>query len=112
MTVKIRLQRHGRKHKSYYHIVVADSRSPRDGKYLHKIGTYNPNTNPTKVSINVEDSIIWLNKGAIPTNRVKSILTYSGVFFKRHLLNGVKKNLFTLDVANSKFNDWLSNKNK
>ena len=95
MAVKIRLQRHGKKGKPFYWIVAADARSKRDGKYLEKIGTYDPNTSPATIDLNFDSAISWLGKGAQPTNTAKAILSYSGVLLKKHLDGGVKKGAFT-----------------
>ena len=92
--VKIRLQRHGRKGKPFYMIVVADARAPRDGKFIEKIGSYNPNTDPATVLLNSEKALEWLNNGAQPTDTAKAILSYKGVLMKKHLLDGVRKGAF------------------
>ena len=91
MSVKIRLQRHGKKGKPYYWIVAADSRSKRDGKYLEKLGFYNPNTNPATIELNFESAVNWLLKGVQPTDTARAILSYKGVMMKKHLLIGVRK---------------------
>lgn len=93
MPVKMRLARHGRKRYAYYHIVVADSRAPRDGRYIERIGTYNPNTNPATIDLDFDKAYDWLVKGAQPTDTVKAILSYKGVLYKKHLMGGVKKEL-------------------
>ena len=103
MATKIRLQRHGRKGYAYYHIVVADSRAPRDGRFIERIGSYNPNTNPATVDINFDAAMKWLNVGAQPTDTVRSLLSREGVLLKKHLLGGVKKGAFTEEVAEQKF---------
>ena len=110
MAVKIRLARHGKKGYAFYHIVVADSRSPRDGKFIEKLGTYNPNTNPATIELNFDHALSWLQKGAQPTDTAKSILSKEGVLMKKHLLGGVKKGAFSLEVAEERFNKWLADK--
>jgi len=110
MATKIRLQRHGRKGYAYYHIVVADSRAPRDGKFIELIGTYNPNTNPATVDINFEKALYWVSVGAQATDTTRNILSDKGVYMKKHLLGGVKKGAFTEAVADQKFNAWVSEK--
>ena len=93
MPVKIRLQRYGKKHQAFYHVVVADSRAPRDGKFIEKLGTYNPRTNPATIDINFEKTLDWFEKGAQPTDTCRAILSYKGIMFKNHLNVGVKKAL-------------------
>ena len=110
MPVKIRLARHGRKRASYYHIVVADIRSPRDGKYIERIGDYNPNTNPATINLNFDKALDWLMKGAQPTDTMRNILSYEGVLYKKHLLEGVKKGAFDEATADSKFQEWKTQK--
>ena len=110
MPVKIRLQRHGKKGKPYYWIVAADARSKRDGKYLEKLGFYNPNTNPATIDVNVDNAVTWLNNGAQPTDTAKAILSYKGVLLKKHLAGGVKKGALTEEQAEEKFNAWLEEK--
>ncbi len=112
MPVKIRLQRHGKKGKPFYWIVAADSRSKRDGKYLEKLGTYNPNTNPATININIDNSVKWLQNGAQPTDTARAILSYKGVLMKKHLLGGVAKGAFSEEEAEKKFNAWLEEKGK
>ena len=112
MPVKIRLQRHGKKGKPFYWIVAADSRSKRDGRYLEKIGTYNPNTNPATVEINQESAINWLENGAQPTDTAKTLLSYKGIMLKHHLNKGVKKGALSEDEADKKFESWLKEKTK
>ena len=112
MSVKIRLQRHGKKGKPYYWIVAADSRSKRDGKYLEKLGFYNPNTNPATIEIDMEKSIEWLKKGAQPTKTARNILSYKGIMLKYHLLGGVAKGAFTEEEAEKRFNTWIEEKTK
>jgi len=110
MPVKIRLQRHGKKGKPYYWIVAADARSKRDGKYLEKLGAYNPNTNPATVELNVDGAVTWLQNGAQPTDTARAILSYKGVMLKNHLAGGVKKGAFTEEEAEKKFTAWLEDK--
>ena len=110
MPVKIRLQRHGKKGKPFYWIVAADSRAKRDGKFLEKLGTYNPNTNPASIDINVDSSVQWLENGAQPTNTARRILSYKGVMLKKHLLGGLKKGALTEEQVEDKFKAWLDEK--
>jgi len=110
MAVKIRLQRHGKKGKPFYHVVVADSRSPRDGKFIERIGSYNPNTNPATIDLNFDKALDWLDKGAQPTDTTRAILSYKGVLYKKHLLGGVKKGAFDEAAADAKFEEWLKAK--
>lgn len=110
MAVKIRLARHGKKGFAFYHIVAADSRAPRDGKFIEKLGTYNPNTNPATIDLNFEKALDWLLKGAQPTDTCRAILSYKGVMYKKHLLGGVAKGAFSESDAEAKFNKWLSEK--
>ncbi|OUR98433.1 30S ribosomal protein S16 [Flavobacteriales bacterium 33_180_T64] len=110
MPVKIRLQRHGKKGKPYYWIVAADARSKRDGKYLEKLGAYNPNTNPATVELNVDGAVTWLQNGAQPTDTARAILSYKGVMLKNHLAGGVAKGALTEEQAEAKFNAWLEEK--
>ena len=110
MPVKIRLQRHGKKGKPFYWIVAADVRSKRDGKFLEKLGTYNPNTNPATINLDVDGSIKWLENGAQPTDTARALLGYKGVMMKKHLKGGVKKGAFTEEQAEEKFNAWLEEK--
>jgi len=112
MATKIRLQRHGRKGYAYYHIVVADSRAPRDGKFVERIGSYNPNTNPATVDLNFERALYWVQTGAQPTDTTRNLLSDKGVYMKKHLLGGVKKGAFTAEVAEQKFNAWVTEKEK
>ena len=111
MPVKIRLARHGKKGYAFYHIVVADSRSPRDGRFIEKIGTYDPNTNPATIDLNFDKALTWLQKGAQPTDTCRSILSSKGVLYKKHLLGGVAKGAFDEKAAESKFEKWLNEKN-
>jgi len=110
MPVKIRLQRHGRKGKAFYWIVAADSRSKRDGKLLEKIGTYNPNTNPALVDLDIDAAVKWLQNGAQPTDTARALLSYKGVLLKNHLAIGVKKGALTEEQAEEKFAAWLEEK--
>ena len=112
MATKIRLQRHGRKGYAYYHIVIADSRAPRDGRFVERIGSYNPNTNPATVDINFELALKWVNSGAQPTDTVRNILSDEGVMLKKHLMGGVAKGAFTEEVAEKKFQAWKAEKAK
>ena len=107
MATKIRLQRHGRKGKPVFHIVVADSRAPRDGRFIEKIGIYNPITNPATIELNVDAAVSWLQKGAQPTNTAKNILSYKGAMMKKHLLGGVAKGAFSEEEAEIRFAAWL-----
>jgi small subunit ribosomal protein S16 len=110
MATRIRLQRHGKKSKAFFHIVAADSRSKRDGKFIEKIGTYNPNTNPATIEINFDAAIKWVQVGAEMTDTARAIMSYKGVLYKNHLLNGVKKGALTADQVEAKFNQWLADK--
>ena len=110
MPVKIRLQRHGKKGKPFYWIVAADSRSKRDGRYLEKLGTYNPNTNPASIDLNIDQSVSWLQKGAQPTDTARAILSYTGVLLKKHLVDGVTKGALTPEQVEEKFNAWVAEK--
>ena len=112
MPVRIRLQRHGKKGSPFYWIVAADVRSKRDGKYLEKIGTFNPNTNPPITNLDIDSAVTWLQKGAQPSDTARNILSQSGVLLKNHLLNGVKKGAISEAEAEKKFQDWLSKKFK
>jgi small subunit ribosomal protein S16 len=110
MSVKIRLQRHGKKGKPFYWVVAADARSKRDGKYLEKIGTYNPNTNPATIDINLDSAVQWLHNGAQPTDTARAILSYKGVLLKHHLDGGVRKGALTQEQADVKLAAWLEAK--
>lgn len=112
MAVKIRLQRHGRKGRPFYQIVVADSRVKRDGKFIDKLGTYNPITNPATIDLDIDKAVDWLQKGAQPTNTVRNILSYKGVLLKKHLLGGVAKGAFDEAEAEKRFSAWLEEKEK
>ncbi len=110
MATKIRLQRHGKKGKPFYHVVVADSRAPRDGKFIERLGSYNPNTNPATIVLNFDSALDWLNKGAQPTDTARAILSYKGVLYKKHLQGGVKKGAFDEAKAEELFAKWLESK--
>jgi small subunit ribosomal protein S16 len=110
MPVKIRLQRHGKKASAYYHIVIADGRAPRDGKFIEKLGTYNPNTNPATIDLNFDGAVKWLQNGAQPTDTCKAILSYKGVMLKHHLNKGVLKGALTQEAADAKLEKWLNEK--
>lgn len=110
MSVKIRLQRHGKKGKPFYWIVAADARSKRDGKFLEKLGTYNPNTNPAQIDLDIDSSVTWLQNGAQPTETAKRLLSYKGAMLKNHLLGGVRKGALTEEQAEEKFNAWIEEK--
>jgi small subunit ribosomal protein S16 len=110
MPVKIRLQRHGKKGKPYYWIVAADARSKRDGKYLEKLGAYNPNTNPATVELDVDGTVKWLQNGAQPTDTAKNLLSYKGALLKNHLAGGVRKGALTEEQAEAKFAAWVEEK--
>ena len=110
MATKIRLQRHGRKGYAYYHIVVADSRAPRDGKFIERIGSYNPNTNPATVDLNFDRALYWVQVGAQPTDTARNLLSDKGVYLKKHLLGGIKKGALTEEQVEEKFNVWQNEK--
>ena len=110
MAVKLRLQRHGKKGKPFYWIVAADARSKRDGKYLEKIGSYNPNVNPAIIDLDVDGAVKWLQNGAQPTDTAKAILSYKGALLKNHLAGGVRKGALTEEQAEAKFQAWLDEK--
>ncbi len=110
MSVKIRLQRHGKKGKPFYWVVAADARSKRDGKYLEKIGTYNPNTNPATIDLNLDSAVQWLHNGAQPTDTARAILSYKGALLKHHLDGGVRKGALTQEQADAKLATWLEAK--
>jgi len=110
MSVKIRLARKGRKKQAYYHIVVADSRAPRDGRFIERIGNYNPVTNPATIELDFEKALGWLQKGAQPTDTCRAILSNKGVMLKKHLLDGVKKGAFNEAEAEKRFNEWMKKK--
>ncbi len=110
MPVKLRLQRHGKKGKPFYWIVAADARSKRDGKFLEKLGIYNPNVNPAIIELNVEGAVKWLQNGAQPTDTARAILSYKGALLKNHLAGGVRKGALTEEEAEKKFQAWLDDK--
>ncbi|WP_304347034.1 30S ribosomal protein S16 [Capnocytophaga leadbetteri] len=111
MPVKIRLQRHGKKGKPFYWIVAANSRAKRDGKFLEKLGTYNPISNPAQIEVNVDAAVKWLQNGAQPSDTARRILSYKGVLLKHHLLGGVAKGALTAEQVEAKFNAWVEAKN-
>ena len=110
MSVKIRLQRHGKKGKPFFHIVVADARARRDGKFIEKLGTYNPITNPATIDLNVDSAVKWLGNGAQPTDTARAILSYKGVLYKKHLQGGVAKGAFDEAEAEKRFAAWVEAK--
>jgi small subunit ribosomal protein S16 len=110
MATKIRLQRHGKKGKPFYYIVVADARAPRDGRFIERIGSYNPNTNPATIEVNLEKAFTWVDNGAQPTDTCRAILSYKGVLYKKHLQGGVKKGALTQEQADAKFAEWTDQK--
>ena len=110
MPVKIRLQRHGRKGYAYYHIVIADSRAPRDGKFIERIGSYNPNTNPATIDLKFDRALYWVNVGAQPTDTTRNILSDEGVMLKKHLQGGVLKGAFSEEEAEKRFAAWKPTK--
>ena len=110
MPVKIRLQRHGKKASAFYHIVIADGRAPRDGKFIEKIGTYNPTTNPATINIDTDKALTWLQNGAQPTDTCRSILSFKGVMYRNHLKGGIAKGALTQEQADAKFAKWESEK--
>ena len=110
MPVKIRLQRHGKKGKPFYWVVAADARAKRDGKFLEKLGIYNPNTNPATIELDVDSSVKWLQNGAQPTDTAKNLLSYKGAMLKNHLAGGVRKGAITEEQAEQKFAAWLEEK--
>ena len=110
MSVKIRLQRHGKKGKPFYWVVAADARSKRDGRFLEKLGTYNPNTNPATIDLNLDQAVQWLHNGAQPTDTARAILSYKGALLKHHLDGGVRKGALTQEQADAKLAKWLDEK--
>lgn len=110
MALKIRLQRHGRKKKPFYHIVAADSRAPRDGKFIAKLGTYNPLTIPATIDLDIDAAYEWLTKGAQPTDTARAILKFKGVYYKKHLQRGVDKGAFEQEKADELLQEWLDKK--
>ena len=112
MPTKMRLQRHGKKGAPFYHIVIADGRAPRDGRFIEKIGTYNPIQNPAEIILNAEKALDWLQKGAQPTDTVRAILSYRGILYKNHLLKGVKKGALSEAEAEAKYQTWIKDKDE
>lgn len=110
MATKLRLQRHGRKKQAYYYIVAADSRAPRDGRFIERIGDYNPNSNPATINLDLNKAVKWLDTGAIPTDTVRAILSYKGAMMLHHLHGGVNKGSFTAEEADAKFAQWTAEK--
>jgi small subunit ribosomal protein S16 len=110
MATKIRLQRHGKKGKPFYYIVVADARAPRDGRFIERLGSYNPNTNPATIDLNFDKTLEWVNNGAQPTDTCRAMLSYKGILYKKHLQGGLKKGALTEEQVEAKFNEWLSQK--
>lgn len=112
MATRLRLQRRGRKNYPFYQIIVADSRAPRDGRFIERIGSYNPNTNPATITLDFDRALHWLQTGASPSDTVRNILSREGVLMKKHLLGGVAKGAFTEEEANRRFEQWQANKQK
>lgn len=110
MATKIRLQRFGKKGKPFYHVVVADARAPRDGKFIERLGSYNPNTNPATIELNFDKAVKWVLNGAEPTDTARAILSYKGVLYKKHLEGGIRKGALTQEQADAKFATWLETK--
>ena len=110
MATKLRLQRHGRKGKPFFHLVAADERAKRDGRFIEKLGVYDPNTNPATIEINFDKTLDWVMKGAVPTDTVRALLSYKGIMYKKHLLGGVAKGAFTEAEADKRFDAWLGEK--
>ncbi len=110
MATRIRLQRHGKKGKPFFHLVAADSRAKRDGKFIEKLGTYNPTANPAVIDINFDATLAWVQSGAEMTDTARAILSYKGVLYKNHLLNGVKKGALTAEQVEERFNQWITEK--
>ena len=110
MATRIRLQRHGKKGKAFFHLVAADSRAKRDGRFIEKLGTYNPVANPAVIEINFDNTLAWVQKGAEMSETARAILSYKGVLHKNHLLKGVAKGALTLEQAEAKFTQWLQEK--
>jgi small subunit ribosomal protein S16 len=110
MATKLRLQRHGRKKQAYYYIVAADSRAPRDGRFIERIGDYNPNSNPATINLDLKKAVKWLDTGAVPTDTVRAILSYKGAMMLHHLHGGVNKGAFTAEEADAKFAKWTEEK--
>ncbi len=110
MSVKLRLLRKGRKRKPFYYIVAADARAPRDGRFIERVGSYNPNTNPATIDLDLDKSVQWLQNGAQPTDTVRAILSYKGAMYKNHLLKGAAKGAFPVEDVETKFNAWMEGK--
>ncbi|MEC9208939.1 MAG: 30S ribosomal protein S16 [Bacteroidota bacterium] len=110
MATRIRLARHGRKKQAFYHIVVADTKAPRDGRFIEKLGIYNPNTNPATIDINFDSAVAWLLKGAQPSDTARAILSYKGIMMKKHLMAGVAKGAFNEEEAENRFTAWMEHK--
>jgi small subunit ribosomal protein S16 len=110
MATKLRLQRQGRKKRAYYYIVAADSRAPRDGRFIERIGDYNPNSNPATINLDLNKAVKWLDNGAIPTDTVRAILSYKGAMMLHHLHGGVNKGAFSMEEANTRFEKWMTEK--
>jgi len=110
MATKIRLQRHGKKSRPFYYIVVADARAPRDGKFIERLGSYNPNTNPATVELNFDKAVQWVGNGAQPTDTTRTLLSHKGVMYKHHLNGGIAKGALTKEQADEKFAAWLEGK--
>ena len=110
MPVKIRLQRQGKKASAFFHIVIADGRAPRDGKFIEKIGTYNPTTNPATINLDSDKALAWITNGAQPTDTCRAILSYKGVMYRNHLQGGVTKGALTQEQADAKYAKWVSDK--
>ena len=110
MATKIRLQSHGKKGSPFYYIVVADARAPRDGRFIERLGSYNPNTNPATIDINFDKTLDWVNNGAQPTDTCRAILSYKGILYKKHLQGGLKKGALTEEQVEEKFQAWLDQK--
>lgn len=112
MAVKIRLARRGRKQRPFYHIVIADARAPRDGKFIEQIGSYNPMTSPATIEIDTDKALDWISKGAQPTDTARAILRYKGVMFKKHLLRGLKKGALTQEQVDEQYNAFMDKRNQ
>ena len=110
MATKMRLQRYGKKGQPFYHIVIADGRAPRDGRFIERIGTYNPLTTPATIELDMDKALAWLQKGATPSDTAKAILSYKGILYKSHLLKGVAKGAMTQEMAEAKFQQWVTEK--
>ena len=110
MATKIRLQRHGKKRAAFYHVVIADERAKRDGKFIEKIGTYNPNTDPATIDIKFDRALYWVKVGAQPTDTARAILRFKGIMYKKHLHRGVKKGALSQEEADTKYQEWIDAK--